>query len=136
MRDQDDGGASGEILRRLANIEKKVESLDETNAFAMRSNRDAHRKTLDDIFGRSARRAQVYLAANGKRSVNEITQLLGMKHQNVSAALGEVEKGGLLSVTSVAGSSYWNKKPIDSSLGISELLMDKFKLTADGAKAT
>lgn len=129
-----DSGAAEEILRRLSNIEKKVESLDETTAFAMRSSRDEHRKTLDEVFGKSWRRAQVYLAANGRRSVNDIATLLGMKPPNVSIELAKLEKGGLLSVASTGGSNYWGKKPIDDSLGISDYLMRKFSLNADGTE--
>ena len=41
---------------------------------------------------------------------------------------------GALGVTSAGGSNYWNKKPIDLSLGISDLLMAKFSLNPDGTK--
>ena len=129
-----ENGATAEILRRLSNSEKKVESLDETSAFAMRSSRDKHQEALGEIFGKSRRRAQVYLAANGKRSVNEIAHLLEMKPPNVSIELGRVEKGGLLGVTSAGGANYWNKKPIDSSLGISDLLVAKWNLNSDGTR--
>lgn len=127
--------ATTEILRRLSNIEKKVESLDETSAFAMRSNRAEHRKTLNEVFGKSKRRAQVYLTSNGQRSVNDIADLLDMQAPNVSIELTKLEKGGLLAVTTDGSSSYWNKKPIDSSLGISDFIMDKFKLNPDGTPA-
>jgi DNA-binding transcriptional ArsR family regulator len=123
---------TAEVLRRLSNIERKVESIDETNAFAMRSNREAHQQQIEGIFGKSRRRAQVYLAANGKRSVGDIASLLGMKQPNVSSDLTLLEKEGLLNVFSSAGFNHWNKKPIDWALGVSELLMQKFKLDQNG----
>ena len=130
--DEESLGASREILRRLTNIEKKVGSIDETNAFSMRSNRDAHQDQLKQLFGRSKRRAQVYLAANGRRAVGEIAEHLGMKRQNVTIELQTLEKEGLLSAQTSGSATYWNKKPIDWALGISDLLIAKFKLDPDG----
>lgn len=129
MSEPGDSGSSEEILRRLANIEHQVTSIEETNAFAMRSNREQHREQIIKIFKHSKRRPQVYLAANGKRSVDEIAQQLGMKQPNVSRDLGRLEREGLLKVSA---SGYWTKKPIDWSLGVSELLMREFGLQVDG----
>lgn len=127
--------AEEEILRRLANIEREVTSLDETSAFAMRASREAHLAELDKIFGRSRRRAQIYLAANGRRTVGEIAGHLRMKGPNVSADLSILEQEGLL-VPKVEGVfTYWNKKAIDRTLGISRHLIDRFDLTADGLPA-
>ena len=52
-----------QILRRLSNIEHKVDSLDQTTAFALRADAKRHFQTAKEIF-RGKRRAQVYLAAN------------------------------------------------------------------------
>lgn len=129
MTDSGSSDSTEEILRRLANIEHQVTSIDETSAFAMRSNREEHREQITQIFKKSSRRAQVYMAANGKRSVDDITKLLGMLQPNVSRDLTRLEREGLLKVSA---SGYWTKKPIDWSLGVSELLRSEFNLRADG----
>jgi hypothetical protein len=67
------------ILSRLAHIEHKVDSIDETNAFALRADAKRHFEEVKKIFKSSSRRAQIYLAANGSRGVQEIAEHLKMK---------------------------------------------------------
>ena len=124
--------ANEEILRRLSNIEHRVASIDETSAFAMRANRVAHPEQIAQIFRRSKRRAQIYIAANGKRTVNGIAEVLQMKQPHVSRELTYLEREGLLVATSLGAENYWNKKPIDRTLGISDYLQEHFDLSADG----
>ena len=88
-----------QILRRLSNIENKVDSLEQTNAFALRADAHIHSKTVKQIFKRGLRRAQVYLAANGQRSVQEIATSLRMKNPNVSRELEVLKIEGLLEIT-------------------------------------
>lgn len=45
-----------QILSRLAHIEHKVDSIDETNAFALRADADKHQGTVKKIFKRCKRR--------------------------------------------------------------------------------
>src|SRR5437899_1312972 len=60
-----------QILDRLANIEHKVDSFDQTQAFALRADAKKHLDEVKKIFGDRRRRAQVYLATDGSRSVTE-----------------------------------------------------------------
>ena len=122
-----------QILHRLAHIEHKVESIDETNAFALRAEAKKHQETVSEIFGRSKRRAQIYLAADGTRGVLEIAQHLGMKHQNVSPELRVLKDEGLLEVVDASGrQDFWARKPIDRTLRISKYLCDQYNLKPDG----
>ena len=122
-----------QILRRLANIEHKIDSLEQTTAFALRSESERHFKSVRKIFGKSKRRVQVYLAANGERTVQEIAQLIEMKQPNVSRELTKLQEEGLLEVFEKdGGETYWGKKPIDRTIRISHLLQSEFKLTKDG----
>ena len=89
-----------QILSRLAHIEHKVDSIDETNAFALRADEDRHFETVKKIFRKGLRRAQVYLAANGTRGVIEIAQHLGMKQPQREPTTEALEGRG-----SVANSS-------------------------------
>lgn len=121
-----------QILSRLSQIEHKVESIDETNAFALRAQETEHQKTVKKIFtGR--RRAQVYLAADGTRGVVEIAEHLGMKTPNVSKELKALKYQWLLELVDAPGrQDFYTKKAIDRSIGISHFLCEVYNLRPDG----
>ncbi len=122
-----------QILRRLANIEHKVDSLEQTTAFALRADAERHFESVREIFGNSVRRVQVYLAANGERAVQDIEDLLGMSQSAVSRELKRLQQEGLLEVCErEGGKTYWGKKPIDRTIRISRLLIEEFRLNKDG----
>ncbi len=123
-----------QILRRLANIEHRIDSLQQTTAFALRAEAERHFESVREIFGKSLRRVQVYLAANGERSVQDIAVLLEMKKPtNVSRELTKLQQEGLLEIFEKdGGETYWGKKPIDKTIRISNLLQKEFHLTKDG----
>src|SRR5690606_5569529 len=106
-----------QILSRLARIEHRVDSIDQTSAFALRAEAEKHFESIKQIFGRSKRRAQVYLAANGEMGVQEIAEHLGMKRQNVGPDLKFLADEGLLElVDSRNGRDIWAKKALDRTL--------------------
>jgi hypothetical protein len=122
-----------QILHRLAHIEHKVDSIDETNAFALRAEAEKHQETVRKIFGKSKRRAQIYLAADGTRGVVEIGQHLGVKTPNVSPDLRILKEEGLLEIIDASGrQDFWAKKTIDKSLRISKYLCEQYDLKPDG----
>lgn len=122
-----------QILRRLANIEHKLDSLEQTSAFALRADSDRHFESVKRIFRKSRRRAQVYLAANGERSVQEIADFLGMRRPNVSKHLDVLGQEGLLEVfEKEGGRTHYGKKPIDRTVRISPFLMKEFELDRHG----
>ena len=128
LRDRD-----AQILSRLAHIEHKVDSIGETNAFALRADAKKHQETVGQIFRRGKRRAQVYLAADGTRGVVEIAKHLGMKAPNVSPELHILKEEGLLELVDARGRrDIWAKKAIDRTLRISRYLCEEYNLTADG----
>lgn len=122
-----------QILSRLAHIEHKVESIDETNAFALRAEAEKHQGTVRKIFGKSKRRAQIYLAADGTRGVIEIAEHLGMKQPNVSPDLRILKEEGLLEIVDASGrQDFWAKKTIDKTLRITRYLCEQYNLRSDG----
>jgi predicted transcriptional regulator len=122
-----------QILSRLGNIEHKVDSIDETNAFALRAEADKHTETVKKIFKHGKRRAQIYLAADGTRGVVEIAQHLGMKTPNVSPDLRILKDEGLLELVGNSGNrDIWAKKSIDRTLRISQYLCKEYTLKQDG----
>jgi Fic family protein len=126
-----------QILSRLAHIEHKVDSIDETNAFALRADENRHFETVKKIFKKGLRRAQVYLAANGTRGVVEIARHLGMKTPNVSPELKFLKEEGLLELVDARGrQDFWTKKIIDRSLRITPYLCKEYNLRPDGRPNT
>jgi DNA-binding transcriptional ArsR family regulator len=122
-----------QILHRLAHIEHKVDSIDETNAFALRAEAEKHQETVRKIFGKSKRRAQIYLAADGTRGVVEIAQHLGMKQPNVSPDLRILKEEGVLEIVDASGrQDFWARKTIDKTLRISKYLCELYNLRPDG----
>lgn len=124
------------ILNRLAAISHRVDSIDQTQAFALRADADRHFEQVRQIFGKSVRRAKVYLAANGRRSVGEIATHLGINSPNVSVELKTLGEEGLLEIIlSDGGANYWGKKPLDRTLRISKFLREEFGLDSDGVES-
>jgi hypothetical protein len=124
------------ILSRLSHIEHKVDSLDETNAFALRAEASKHQETVKEIFKKGKRRAQVYLAADGSRGVVEIAKHLGMKTPNVSPELKVLKEEGLLELIDAPGrQDFWAKKTIDRTLRITKYLCEEYDLLSDGRPA-
>jgi DNA-binding transcriptional ArsR family regulator len=122
-----------QILSRLAKIEHKVDSLDQTTAFALRADADRHFAEVKKIFRKSQRRAQIYLAVNGARGVQEIAEHLSMQRQNVGLELRALAEEGLLEIVdSQGGKDIWAKKPIDRTLRITKFLRKEFSLGPDG----
>lgn len=122
-----------QILSRLGQIQNKVDSLDETNAFTLRADEDKHQESVRKIFKSSKRRAQVYLAANGSSGVQQIADHLGMKAQNVGRELKALKDEGMLELVDTSGRrDIWAKKAIDRTLRISKYLCDSNNLQPDG----
>jgi DNA-binding transcriptional ArsR family regulator len=122
-----------QILNRLAHIQYKVDSIDQTNAFALRADEGRHMETVKKIFKRGKRRAQIYLAADGTRGVVEIAKHLKMKQPNVSPELKILKEEGLLEIVdSSSRKDIWAKKPIDRTLRISKYLCKEYNLRQNG----
>lgn len=122
-----------QVLNRLGLIEHKVDSLEQTTAFALRAEASKHRASAMDIFKKSKRRAQVYLAADGNRGVQEIAEHLKMKRQNITPELRVLKDQGLLEIVgSSGGRDLWGKTPIDRTLRITQVVCEEFGLERDG----
>lgn len=122
-----------QILNRLARIEHKVDSLEQTTAFALRADSDKHFNSVKEIFGTSKRKAQVYLAVNGQKGVQELAQHLKMQRQNVGPELKSLAEEGLLEIIdNQGGKDIWGKKPVDRTLRITKFLQQEFGLSPNG----
>lgn len=122
-----------QILSRISKIEHRVDSIDQTQAFALRAEAPKHFATVKEIFRKGKRRAQIYMAADGTRGVEEIANHLKMKRQNVGPELKVLREEGMLEIADTAGGrDIWGKKPIDRTLRISKFLRDEYNLMQDG----
>jgi len=122
-----------QILNRLARIEHKVDSLEQTTAFALRAEKDKHSNSVREIFVKSKRRAQVYLAVNGVRGVQEIADHLKMKQPNVSRELKILTEEGLVEIIDTqGGKDIYAKKPLDRTIRVSKILQEEFRLDPHG----
>ena len=83
------------------------------------------------MFGSSKRRAQAYLAANGRRKLQEICDHIGATKNNVSPMLSALEADGILGFLLEGSEKYYLRK-LDRTVGISNYLTAKFHLTNDG----
>ncbi len=124
--------ATKQILSRLSEIEHKVDSLGQTSAFALRVDKERLFAEVKQVFKDSKRKAQVYLAANGRRAVGEIAKHLGMKRQNVGRELRVLAEESLLKVFPEGGRDVWYRLPVDQTIGISRFLMREYELDSNG----
>lgn len=133
---EDTSDRDQQILHRLTRIQHKIDSLEQTNAFALRADAEKHNATVRSIFRKSERKAQIYLATDGNRSVQGIADHLGIKRANASRALGDLEREGLVEIADTIGSSnIYAKKPLDRTLRITPFLTKTFLLQPDGKKS-
>lgn len=136
MNSRDDAvDAAQQILSRLNDLDHKVESLRHTQGFALRVNKDRVFAEVKDIFKQSKRKAQIYLAANGRRSVNEIAAHLGIKRQHVGRGLKTLFEENLLDSYPVGSVDIWRKSPLDRVVGITRFLTAEYGLDSDGKPA-
>ncbi len=126
-----------QILNRLSKIEHKVDSLEQTTAFALRAEKDKHAASVREIFKTGKRRAQIYLAVDGIRSVKEVAAHLSMKQPNVSRELKILAEEGLLKIVDTSGGrDTWAKNPVDRTLRITQFLRAEYALDANGRSAS
>lgn len=122
-----------QILSRLSKIEHRVDSIDQTQAFALRAEAQKHFASVKTIFRNSKRRAQIYLAADGNRSVEEIADHLSMQRQNVGRDLKLLGAEGMLEIKdSIGNRDIWGQKAVERTLRIGQFLREEYSLGPDG----
>jgi DNA-binding transcriptional ArsR family regulator len=121
---------SDELAVDIKMIRWRQESIDSSMDLLLKANREAIMSEIESFFGNSKRRAQVFLAVDGKKSVGEIAQMLNIKMPNLSADLSKCAEEGLIErvPSAVKGGFVYKKKKIDMVLHVSEFLRKKFGL--------
>jgi DNA-binding transcriptional ArsR family regulator len=120
---------SDELAIDIKEIRWRQESMDSSMDLLLKANKERIIDEIAQFFGSSKRRAQVYLAADGNKSVGEIAQALNMKLPNVSTDLSKCAEEGLIErIPSSKGGFTYKKKRIDRVLHIGKFLEKKFNL--------
>lgn len=118
---------SEEVARDIREIKWHQEAIDSSMELLIKANRDSILAEIMSFFRTSKRRAQVFLAVDGKRTVEDITQLLEMKKPNVSRELTKMKNEGLIEIKRITKRGYiYKKRRVDRILGISRTLRDMF----------
>lgn len=118
---------SEDVARDIREIKWHQEAIDSSMELLIKANKDAILAEILNFFGRSERRAQVFLAVDGRRTVEGITQLLDMKQPNVSRELAKLKEEGLIEIKRIKKEGYvYKKRRVDRILGISRILKKKF----------
>jgi len=121
---------SDEVARDIREIKWHQEAIDSSMELLIKANRESILSEIMKFFGRSKRRAEVYLLVDGKRTVEDITELLGMQKPNVSAEISKMKEEGLVEIKKVTEQGFYvyRKRRVDRILGISRRLRKKFKI--------
>ena len=121
---------SDEIAKDIREIKWHQEAIDSSMELLLKANRDAILVEIMGFFGRSKRRAQVFLAVDGKRTVADLTKLLALQKPNVSADLTRLKNEGLIEIKKITSEGYYiyKKRRVDRILGVSKKLRQKFEL--------
>lgn len=102
------------IRTRLDNIEKMTRL-----SIAANPNSQAH---IEELFRRRAGSADLYLAlANGPRSQDELTTLLGKSQPTVSRIVAHLYESGLIDRVPQSGGVLWMWHDMERTLGISRV---------------
>ncbi len=118
---------SNQIAQDVREIKWHQEAIDSSMELLIKAN---SKKILEEIFkffGRSKRRAEVFLAVDGQRTVEDITELLGMQKPNVSRHLTSLKEEGLIEIKKIAKGGYYvyKRRRVDKILGLSRKLRVK-----------
>lgn len=120
---------SEEVARDIREIRWHQEAIDSSMELLIKANRDSILSEIMAFFGESRRRAEVFLAVDGKRTVEDITQTLAMKKPNVSTQLTKLKEEGLIEIKRITSKGHvYKKRRVDKILGISKKLKNKFEI--------
>lgn len=120
---------SEEVARDIREIKWHQEAIDSSMELLIKANREAILEEIMSFFGRSQRRAQVFLTVNGERTVSDIADKLDMKLPNVSTELTKLKEEGLVEIKKFTDKGYvYKKRRVDKILGISRKLRRKFNI--------
>ena len=116
------------IMNDVREIKWHQESIDGSLKLLLRANKEKILPGLIKVFGRSKRRAEIYLAIDGKISVSEIAIRLGMKISNVSSEITIIKNEALVEIKNISNNNeyIYKKTELEKIFKISSELKRKF----------
>ena len=118
---------SKEVAQDIREIKWHQAAIDSSMELLIKANRESILPEIMMFFGKSKRRVEVFLAVDGKRTVDDIARLLKMKGPNVSRELTNLKQEGLIEIKRIKGEGYvYKKRRVDRILGISLRLKREF----------
>ena len=114
---------SMDLHKEVVKIKNEMKDMRTTLDTSLIINKEQYMKIVDECIGRSRERVKVFLAVNGKDSVNKIAKKLNMKPQNVTRALRHLKKYNMVYISESGRyvKAHWTKV-----LHIEEYLKNKF----------
>ena len=119
---------SDELSVDIRVIKDKVTSLESLMDVLVAASRNDVLPLFIEMFGFSRKKALAYIAANGRRTVREIADLIGSNIANTSRCLGNLEEAMLLSKKRDGRSIIYAKKKWDAYVGLTQKLKEVFKV--------
>jgi len=118
------------IMNDVREIKWHQGSIDGSLKLLLRANKDKLLPEIMNIFGRSKRRAEVYLMVDGKTSVGEISNKLNMKIPNVSTHITKLKEEALIEIKRISKDTeyIYKKTELEKIFKISKELKDKFRI--------
>ena len=110
---------SKELHTKVDEIGSYVKSMDGQLNWLVRAQANDLRPMILDFFKKRKRAAKVFLATDGKRTVEEIAAYLDLRQPNVSKELSDLHEAGLVECVEWG---LYRKKIIDKILGLSRTL--------------
>ncbi len=118
---------SKEVAQDIREIKWHQAAIDSSMELLIKANRESILPEIMMFFGKSKRRVEVFLAVDGKRTVDDIARLLRMKGPNVSRELANLKQEGLIEIKRIKREGYlYKKRRVDRILGISQRLKREF----------
>ena len=125
--------ADPKILERLIRIDNRTDSMQHSLAWLVRANEPELKQALVQAFGKSVVRAQVYVALDSKKNINELADALGLVRPNVSRELAWLKKKGLIDPVDADGvGTVYKRSQLDSIIHLAEELARRFQLDKEG----
>ena len=120
---------SDELSKDVREIKWHQEEIDSSLEMLLRANKENLLKDVLGMFGRSKRRARVYLAVDGSKNVGEIASDERIHDKNVYNELKKLKEWSLVVIKGEKNRQYvFRKSKLDRILGLSRILKKKFKL--------
>ncbi|MCK4334305.1 hypothetical protein KAX06_05930 [candidate division WOR-3 bacterium] len=116
---------------QILEIRARVEEINHKLGFMLSATPKA-RENAYAVFGNSRNLARIYLAVDGKRTLDQLTSDLNMHKQDVSSGLSLLWKEGLVDRRSSGRNAIYSKNQFEKILRISRYLKTQFNLGANG----